>query len=1376
MSFLNEPLLLVPMHIDALAVGKKPDKKMFQWTNLAPDLSKLDSDYQFGAQLLGESSGNPFDEADRLKPGIHLHFRLPRAFSHGHQAGAGDLVFPVIPNRWLVQRICPDSNNKKAHKAWLIKSDESDPKNLNAITWSTFPKDTTTAVELKSIGSFTELNAPIGGGDESAKVNLTVVGQGDPLFAAHYPACRSVLGFHDPMTDVAKGSCVSYLVTGWFSTADDDPLHGAGWRTGTIAEEVENRFRATNSIPLGDPLSTEQRETLLSEMRDLWFSKQQWAYDVVPNLEPSRLLCHGLVKRVTWQGPDNNHISEDSKVFPTNSDNYKTAYRVAVGNTGGEALAALLATGNIDQDLLAALQGGLLEQPVTTAELQLELHSRRFDGVQGGTVFAIQPAADDSQVIGDSNLSAAQKSAVIPSPLRDLLQALNQKQSVCDRLAREVEDCRWQVYALWYLLTGEYKDASDAPRMDKLEIQLTTFKDVLQKKKNNLDVARNARNALYTAREAPLSSTGSLINELARYPKNQPDGSSVLNEAGKPELKYRVVTSTALPFYKPAEPVIAVGGPAMARRNSYEQSGPLFCRFSVQVVTAIQLQPEGGRPQEVTGTKMLAELIPDSDLKNLDSIHKSLLGEAFLLDEQQASAIAGQVSQNDEERRRLEKIVKDLQNPHSTAGQANHSNIDKSKANPNKLIGRLPDRVASFVWKGSPWIPLQLVWEVSWESDYQNPTGQNLPDNLVTGQWKLNANGDLAAGTRSSRAPQEPANYRGYAILTPSASTHLASCLGKLDSKHPLIDILNNQDAQLQRLDGFNNALVLQQGGMQTPPLDYDKWEDSEIYYIDDIHKVLNADFAPAEQRDRFQTAPDTLGNPFLPIRAGQLRIKQLSIVDAFGQTLKLPVPEINQSAGPNDSMLGPAHSLVSEPAGPAMTLCPRFAQPMRLRFEGANASADEQKSAGPVCGWILPNHLEKSFMIYAANGKPLGALQRKLGQLAGTSEKTAFYWVDVPGGISSERQEAIIVNQHLRYFCKWALSLSPDMGGVFATLLSDAIASMDQRVPDENPGVSVLVGRPLALVRASLQFEIAGLPAHRPELRADKGINVADLIETNDFQKVKWPVRLGDLATRNDGLIGVFRCASTTGEEQISSGPLYPTWGKDNGDVIKDGIFAEQDFEIDCVQPLQLTLLMDPQARVHATTGALPRASFELPPETATGAKRAREVFFQTAPVLGFSPTPGMPRPSDDYGEWTWAYRPDVTQWKIDPNLVEVGDRAGFTNAWPTIAEGWLKLAIAPVSVLSFWIREPTDKVTAGTNLHLAWSLQGAESLELVTVKSIDGKETVERVERWDAPPFPGEFPVQVKAETTYRIIASTTEAQSDSRDLTIKIAEPKT
>jgi hypothetical protein len=370
------------------------------------------------------------------------------------------------------------------------------------------------------------------------------------------------------------------------------------------------------------------------------------------------------------------------------------------------------------------------------------------------------------------------------------------------------------------------------------------------------------------------------------------------------------------------------------------------------------------------------------------------------------------------------------------------------------------------------------------------------------------------------------------------------------------------------------------------------------------------------------------------------------------------------------------------------------------------------------------------------------------------------------------------IENPHLRYFRDWVLGLIPGDGATFSACIDHVMASADERVPEADPGVAVLVGHPLALVRASLQFETAGLPAHRPELRSGDGGGAAvdALLDTLGFKQLKWPLRLGDLHARNDGLVGVFRCApAALGGGVSTSGAFYPAWGEDKFDVVRDTvrIFAIQDFNIDCVQPLQVTMLMDPQARVHAITGALPRAYLELPSEDATGARRAREVFFQTAPVLGLSPIPEMPRPSDDYGEWSWAYRPDVTHWKLDPAIVEATDRAAFSDTWPAIAEGWLKLAIAPVKVLSFWVREGAEAVARGARIHLAWSLQGAESLKLEQIQ--EDVRTV-LIAQWDAQPFPREYGVTVQAETTYRLTAHAEDAPPSAKLLTITITDAST
>ena len=410
------------------------------------------------------------------------------------------------------------------------------------------------------------------------------------------------------------------------------------------------------------------------------------------------------------------------------------------------------------------------------------------------------------------------------------------------------------------------------------------------------------------------------------------------------------------------------------------------------------------------------------------------------------------------------------------------------------------------------------------------------------------------------------------------------------------------------------------------------------------------------------------------------------------------------------------------------------------------------------MCGWVLPNHMEHSLGIYSASGQPLGAFQERLKRAVGDK---AYYWVPFPG--VEYETDGPPGDDALGAFFDWVGGLGAEPGDTFSALLSESIQATDHRVPEEDPGISVLVGRPLALVRARLRLESPGLPAHSPELKGPVLPNAIEkAIVTRGFEKVAWPVRVGDHRARNDGVVGVFRCSSSGTPE----GPFYPTWG---GDEDKPTVFGTQDFSLNCEAPVRLIILMDPQARAHAAIGALPRVHLELPADVFSGAKRVRDVFFQTAPVLGESDTPSMPRPSDDYGEWSWAWRPDVTTgWKEDPALIEATDRGGFSGIWPAIAEGWLKLRIASVKVVSFWVREG-NQVPPKTNIHLAWSLQNAETLALES--SEDGKHFVS-VKRWTEQPLPRELGVQVGRAITYRLIATADDdGPPSSKEIKIEI-----
>lgn len=283
-------ILAVPIRIDALAVGENlPSNDLFQWTNLTPDFSRFrtQGEYLFGWELseLFRAKGKDF-----MAPGIHLHFRLPRAFTHGIQRGFGGIAFPKIPNRWLVQRTFPAGDNKLRYKTWLIKSDAEAAQPWSSrtpgVTWPEFRGGQ--PAEFKAIGLCTQLTGPVDERDEAAALELTAVGPGDPSFSASYPACRSVLGFHDKLADVPAGTHPSYLVTGWYSAATDDPLHA--FVTSYKAGDEEQRKKLLtveelDVLPPGDEI----------QVLEAWLKSRNWQCGALAGAKkpPSRLVCHG---------------------------------------------------------------------------------------------------------------------------------------------------------------------------------------------------------------------------------------------------------------------------------------------------------------------------------------------------------------------------------------------------------------------------------------------------------------------------------------------------------------------------------------------------------------------------------------------------------------------------------------------------------------------------------------------------------------------------------------------------------------------------------------------------------------------------------------------------------------------------------------------------------------------------------------------------------------------------------------------------------------------------------------------------------------------------------------------------------------------------
>jgi hypothetical protein len=462
----------------------------------------------------------------------------------------------------------------------------------------------------------------------------------------------------------------------------------------------------------------------------------------------------------------------------------------------------------------------------------------------------------------------------------------------------------------------------------------------------------------------------------------------------------------------------------------------------------------------------------------------------------------------------------------------------------------------------------------------------------------------------------------------------------------------------------------------------------------------------------------------------------------------------------------------------------PRFGQPLRLNFDWAPTPnpPGTYPAESPICGWVIPNHLDNNLTFYDGSGRPLGALQKIL-RVAGVgghggrpkSDMRAFFWVPMPG---TNFQPAEIHNPHLKEFVRWLRDIDADTGNAFWRLLDEALARSDPGEPEDDPILALLLGRPLALVRAELALELAEPPA------THQGMDSIGTFETKGFTKIKFPVQLGEAQKDTDGLIGYF----TDAPGAKTLGPFYAAAGAEG--TVRTYDPAKLSFEtedlghpgnieyghrlaLDCETPISLTVLMDPCAKIHAITGILPKKAIVLPPRVSSAAKSAKEAFFQVAPLLSSGGALTMPKPSDDFGKWSWAYRPRVTMWDKVETINTASDRAGFTPLPQQLSEGWLKLLINPLAILNFWVKEGTLSVQAETNITLGWILLGGEQLTLSAKEENKEDRESREINKWSVSPLPGEYTVQVKTNTTYILVLQDKAGSRSEKRLTVTIRD---
>ncbi|HMO66855.1 MAG TPA: hypothetical protein PKE47_16830, partial [Verrucomicrobiota bacterium] len=454
-------------------------------------------------------------------------------------------------------------------------------------------------------------------------------------------------------------------------------------------------------------------------------------------------------------------------------------------------------------------------------------------------------------------------------------------------------------------------------------------------------------------------------------------------EAPQAQARGTETVRRALPrWFEPRDPVLLLSQGRRAYKHGEDRSldGALGCRISGQTIARLGVMPWSNPPGGAAGAPLVDVLGSDLSTADLQSGQippecGALFFEALLLDPTSVpvarNAVVRRAGRNDAAKRAGLRVVSE-----AVAGQrvqveqslllvaALDPQIDlQALAALSNLEGTRPHPMALAHWC-RPWTPIELAWEVAW---FPSPGAER--------DWALQQTDfALRAGVPTGTDGDPAFVLRGRSLLTPSVARTLERQLKRF----------LDDEAQ----GGRDEATPAEEADLARIMADFGKL-DVLGASLSGLHDALMARMpvpgvAGAPTPDAWQAVPGTTALWLL--RAGHLRVRRARIVDAFGQFHDLAEAVLAAPVRAED--------LVSR-AGPAfLALPPRVQEPTRLMFRLLDAADDRREATrerSPVCGWLVPDHLDEALELFDAAGQARGQLQP-------ADDGRTLEWQGVPG------------------------------------------------------------------------------------------------------------------------------------------------------------------------------------------------------------------------------------------------------------------------------------------------------------------------------------------------------------------------------------------
>lgn len=1341
----NLDTLFVPVEVDALVINVEisgQGKPMA--TNFNLNTRTYSNLRDFTTPEPEPFSAN-FGKDGQPEKGIHLHWALPAGLRHGYDTEPNNpdsIQFPHLPNRWLLVRVTTTETNESSVKGWVLANDRwVDTNTPNSTPY--IARDESKIfdnIQVRHIGqtfSLTEWVQQRGEqGLTPARPFLTALGLNDVTFTAYAPGARGTVSFHDDMAEVPNKSQQTYLVLGWYSESESDPLFGVP--------------SAKDNLPVSGPIwEIDDGDPARKIVRPF-----QWSVLIGNEAPPTKTILQGTVYDVIWDTTNNNPASKNYPYKPQNyPDRVSENVNVAVGNTFAEALAVLIrqkakdagATATdaaLEGKLLEAFQYNLLEKFDSiggAARTSMEIHDRSFGKAAVNTYWVL---ADDSSPTTDRLSPIApkltpeqrQQLAALATASRQQLAALNRAQRQLDIARQRSRGLQWQLYAYWFqfyqflakngggLTDPSPLDHPDPANDNALGVALALlYKELVTnfdgedslpgRVRTQIQLVKNTNGDVETAKQT-LEQTLQQIQTLT------------------PDDKRRLKPTSIAPFWHPNDPVVLVTG--LGRSDKFLPNDTLHCRRLTDLVTGLRVTYEGvpyllslARTDGSAATdrvKSIRDALPHFPTDFLPEGIGTLIEEGFVLDPVHSPSIARTAWNTTEETETAVTAIR--QAIASTA--------------PDTVVGTRPADFAAKLWE-QPWIPLYLDWQTAYHFTYQKQ-GQHFKKDLVTGNYSINFTDwqfdrdDDYHWTGGAIDPDAVSSYQGRTFFTPAAHFTFMERLKQyvethhdpnnpndrlLENAEKLLEQLEQWDILSQSLGGLGSFLGLHDTRLHNAP---PKQENDPTGYYNNPSLGLPKNFdtrltplledpldpgsfpaleagAPYDHPDQSQDYPPPV---FFPSRAGYLEITKIRVTDTFGATQELIGANGNQTGNSISFQPILPDSLAADSQNPTrfIRLAPRVLQPSRLMFRYIDAGDDQKDTAleadaSPICGWVLPNHIDVALSVYSAAGI-------LLGEVIYTEPKVI--WRPAPNNpreappIDPENRPSVD-NGHLQNFLCQLITLSPHTFSAFIQTIDETLWTIDPLGVRDDRNLAVLIGRPLAIVRANLQLQLQGEPY------ADQCYAQMFTYDTQTEQyrlsprdgglsELSFPVKLGHPDLRDDGLIGYFQGTDYTkfnAIHKIDPLPQNQTFIQYIGDPIPGNgntdranyLYLKPTTEkpaptpgtFDTTHSEYVTLLFDPRGHVHAITGILPVKILEFPGEWVESALEQMYVTFNIGPIIRDPEAARIPRPAETKGTWNWiqATGTETGNWQTDPANYE-GETPRVSLETYSMQEGWLK------------------------------------------------------------------------------------------------------